>query len=785
MRFKKLFPLSVLILISVLFFYKLFLYGSVPIPGDLLIAEYGPWKYYSYLGYNPGSFPNKAQYFDVLRQLYPWKTVVVDLLKVGEIPFWNPYNFSGSPLLANFQSAVFYPFNFIYFIFSQVTAWSVLVFLQPLLASVFTYFYARKIGISKIGAIFSSIAFSCSSFLSVWLEYNTIGNVILWLPLTLLCVEQIIKKRSIVWSLIFVFSLVSSVFAGHPQIFFYLLSFVFVYSIIRSAEEKKRHEILYFLILIILSLGIGAIQLFPGIELVNNSARSPHDYNFFINKILIQPWQLIMLFIPDFFGNPATRNYWLNDTYVGKVLSIGIIPLIFVSIVLFFKKNNFIKLFLTTAIIILFFVTWNPLTIFLYKIQIPIISASSPTLSIFLFCFSLSVLSGFGVDIFKQVNFKSIQFLKYILPLILIFLTTCILTLILYKISFLSLEHFMISLRNLFYVVLILFLGLFLLFVAIKKPKTKYFILILLLVLNIFDLWRSFEKFNPFVPNSLVFPKVDVFDFLQTRGGIDRFVGYKAGSVEANFATQYSLYSPDGYDPLYSARYGEFINLSKNGKIGTAFDVTTRSDAVISQNFDFYQSRVIDLLGVKYVLDRFENGDTQKVFPESVYQLIYNKDGWRIFQNTKALPRFFFASEYFVFKNADEFQKKFISKETDLSKTILLEKNPKVSLSKSQNSELKLISYSPNKIIFMTKTDGNKLLFISDNYYPGWKAFIDGDSTTIFRADYSFRSIVIPKGEHRIVFTFYPDSFRIGLMTSILSSFLLICFLALKSKFTR
>ncbi|MCL5433195.1 MAG: YfhO family protein, partial [Patescibacteria group bacterium] len=357
MKFKDVLIFILLFLVSILFFYKCFLYGNVPFPGDLLISEYNPWKTYSYLGYNPGSFPNKAQYFDVLRQLYPWKTITISLLKSGQIPLWNPYSFSGTPLLANFQSAVFYPLNFLYFIFSQVIAWSILVYLQPLLASFFMYLYSRKIGITKIGSFFSSIAYSYSLFMAVWLEYNTIGNVVLWLPLTLLSIEEIIQKRSKAWSLLFVFSLVSSLFAGHPQIFAYFLVFVACYSIVRSINEKKKKEIINFMILIILSLGIGAFQLFPGLELISNSARSLHDYNFFVNKILIQPWQLVMFFVPDFFGNPATRNYWPMDTYIGKVLSIGVIPIIFISIILFIKKNNFIKLFLITAAVILFFVT--------------------------------------------------------------------------------------------------------------------------------------------------------------------------------------------------------------------------------------------------------------------------------------------------------------------------------------------------------------------------------------------------------------------------------------------
>lgn len=194
-----------LLLLGTFFFYKTVLFGLVPFPGDLLVAEYNPWKTYSYLGYVPGSFPNKAQYFDVLRQLYPWKTLVIDALTNLQLPLWNPYNFSGAPLLANFQSAVFYPLNIAYLLTAKLSAWIMLVMLQPLLAGLFTYLYARKINLGKLGAIFAASAFAFSLFMTVWFEYNTIDQVILWLPLLLLAIEKLLEKREKKWMLIFVF----------------------------------------------------------------------------------------------------------------------------------------------------------------------------------------------------------------------------------------------------------------------------------------------------------------------------------------------------------------------------------------------------------------------------------------------------------------------------------------------------------------------------------------------------------------------------------------------------
>jgi uncharacterized membrane protein YfhO len=53
-------------------------------------------------------------------------------------------------------------------------------------------------------------------------------------------------------------------------------------------------------------------------------------------------------------------------------------------------------------------------------------------------------------------------------------------------------------------------------------------------------------------------------------------------------------------------------------------------------------------------------------------------------------------------------------------------------------------------------------LVLSDTYYPGWKAFVDGKETKIYRADYAFRAIPLNAGTHRVEFTYDPISFKLG-----------------------
>lgn len=762
---KKEFLWAVLIftLIAGVFFYKIFLRGFIPFPGDLLIAHYNPWKTYSYLGYVPGSYPTKDQYFDVIRQMYPWQTFTIESLKSGVIPLWNPYNFAGAPLLANFQSAIFYPLHLLYLVLPQIISWTILVILQPVLAGIFTYLFAREIGLGKIGSFLSAIAFSYSLFMTVFIEYNTVGHTILWLPLSLLFLEKLIKRLSITKIIFFTASISFIFLAGHLQLATVSLIFIAAYGLFRF---KKR---LLFFSLLLIGLGLSSIQLIPAFELISNSARSAQPYTFLIEKLLLQPQQMISFISPDFFGNPATRNYLLTSSYPGNALYIGLTPLIFAffSLVIF-KKNFFVKFFALTSLIIILIITRTPLTEIFYKIEIPLFSTSSPKNMIFLLSFSLSLLAGFGIE--QWINRQNRFYQKVVLIFAGIFIFCW---------SLIAIGNPSVSTKNFLYstILFAVLIGFF----VVGRVVGKKVMAVIFIIITLADLFYFFQKFNPFAPKELVFPQAQIINFLKQQGGIDRFWGYGAAGIEANFATQYKIFSPDGYDPLYPRWYGEFIQGSGDGKIDKSFTNKNRSDAIIIPGFgqedlaeNLYRLRVLDLLGVKYVLDRAGSGTSQKTFPIDKFKLVYDDGNWRVFLNLKAAPRIFIAKDYKIAGTKEEFASIFFSQDFDPTKTIILEKEIEKIDNNDISANVEVISYSPNKIELKSSAESNKLLFLSDTYYPGWKAFIDNAQTEIYRADYAFRSVVVPSGKHKIEFIYQPQSFSLGVKTSIISLILLI-----------
>ena len=89
------------------------------------------------------------------------------------------------------------------------------------------------------------------------------------------------------------------------------------------------------------------------------------------------------------------------------------------------------------------------------------------------------------------------------------------------------------------------------------------------------------------------------------------------------------------------------------------------------------------------------------------------------------------------------------------------------------------MKYSPNKIIFYVDTQSNNILFLSDTYYPGWKAYVDNKETRIYRADYAFRAIFIPSGKHTIIFFYNPKSFYIGTSVTLATIMVIMLYIAI------
>ncbi|MCL5072466.1 MAG: YfhO family protein [Actinobacteria bacterium] len=773
-----------------LFFFNPLLKGHIPFPGDLLVGEYSPYNSYPFLGFAPGGFPNKGQDFDVLRLLYPAKEFSIKSLKNFEWPLWNPYNFSGNPHLASVQSGTFYPFNIVFWFFPFDIAWSIYIIIQPILSALFLYLLLRSLSLNIKSAIFGGIIFAFSSYQTVWMEYGNIGHSVLWLPFAMWLSLKIINKFSLLLLIILILSLASSFLAGYVQTTFYVFIFLFIFITFEIFNKHKNqffNKLIIFLPVFVFPFLLSAFQLLPTVELFSNSARSSYSLSEFI-KLLIPNIHLTTLLVPDFFGNPATRNYWLNGTYIERVSYVGIIPLL-LALYGVIKKPVKPMLFFIISIIFIYLITFD--SIFsrtLYALFLPpIISTAVPTRIMFLLCFSLSILAAYGFNCIQIEKIDKKSWLpSVVLGIILVFLWIFV-----FSAQYLFrdqpwIQYLNISKRNLVIPTIFLFTGAICLYLLITLKKLKNYIFAALLLLTIFDFFLFFQKITPFSPRESLYPNIEVLEYLRKIQGINRSWGYGSAYIDANIQTHEGIFSTNGYDALHLKRYGELLTASKDGKISKSIP---GSNADIVQGYgendlvnNYSRQKILNLLGVKYVLHKISPDIKHlfpdvKIFSENNYKLIWQESPWQIYENKGVLPRFFLVGNYIVEKDNQKIINKLLSKNFNLRKTLILEDEiSNFDFKEDQNAEVSLVSYASNKIVFKTQSEKDNLLFVSDNYYPGWDVLIDGVKGNIYRADYSFRAVAIKKGQHEIIFKYYPASFDLGIKISLIAFFSIIIY---------
>lgn len=780
---KNKYPFFFFLIFFLIFFRKVFLLGLMPIPSDLLISFYFPFSSGGFKEYSPW-VPNKAQVADdSLRQQYPWKTFSAQQLTKGELPLWNPYAFSGYPLLANVQTAVFYPFNLLFLILNPKTAWTILILLQPILGALFMYLFLRSSNLSKLAATFGGLAFIGMTFELFWLEQMIIGHTTIWLPLILFSIQKFFagKQR---WIIICFIGLILSVLGGYSQTTVYVLivsSLFYVYRVIRIKENHHyRFHFLIGLCLLVLTIGICAVQLIPTAEIYLHSAREGRFSEKLYSSSLAPVRNILTLLSADFFGNMATHNYW-GDQHTDFNHFFGAIPLLVLLTGLYLSFKNKIpfkdgKFFLLIGLFFWLFAIPTPFGYLPSVANIPILSTGVVARFLFIFQFSMCIASSYALDIILKTKKTSLK------PAVLILITISICLGVLYYLYRLNVgadiqKNYSVGIRNLTYSMAIFFSGLAVLKLSQYLINKKIALFLLLCIASLEIIYLG-NKYLPFSKKEYLFPSHPLFEFLAKEADINRIWGQGTTYLTTNFPTVYKLHYSDGYDSLFIKRYSQLVYSARDGKIP---EILPRSDVNLSPNKEnwLFKERMLDLLGIKYILDKNDspkNNFEPEIwkYPDDRYKLIWQEGKFKVYQNLKSWPRIYFASKVDVRRGDQEIIDSLLySKDNNLA---VVEENLPVKVETNIRNNISRLQYDPNKVRFQTESDKTGYLVLSDNFFPGWKASIDGKLTKIYRTNYTFRGIIVPDGKHHIEFYYDPISMKIGLLISFSSLLLSIFF---------
>ncbi|TLY29472.1 MAG: hypothetical protein E6K56_08400, partial [Ignavibacteria bacterium] len=702
-------------------------------------------------------------------------------------PLWIPYIFSGMPIFGalifprevNYiQQYVVLPIAKVLF-FGVDMAWMIIPFL---VIGASMYLLARQLAFTPIPSLLAAITFMLNPY-AVGLPETGHGSkliVLSYIPLLFLLTYNLFQRRDLLTIGLLAAAVGTMLLARHPQMAFYGLLVIdsyFGYEIILDLREAPltglRNAGLFVLALAI-GFAIYAYQYLPTQEYSQYSIRGgeagagglSYDY---ATSWSFHPFELMNYLIPSFFGL-ADQMYWGWMPFTNSTLYIGIAPL-FLGIMAVIHRRNRITWFLALLSAVLFLLSFGKHFGLLYDVMFryfPLFNKFRvPVMILHLIPFTFGLLAAYGFSFVSEMPQQGkepelMKMQKRLRNIITVIGVLLIVGLVfndgLY--SFLSSFMFekegemtllrsqygvqasqaMAQLKKLrfdlfwkdyikFAIIAGATLGLVIAYLKRKLRLTTFgFVLLAILIVDLVILDGRY--INPKPNTSIVdhFQADEAIQKLQSESDTTLFRVYPLGRLdEENRMMYFWLQDVQGYSPAKLKIYQDM------------------RDSCLNRG----NRSVINMLNIKYILTEGKSKDGS---PQTVVQ-----------QNPAYLPRMWFVDSTVVVRSKAEIFNLLNSAEWNPGTTAILEKELPSKFSRSGADNVTMTKYGSREIALKTTTANNALLVLSEIYYPaGWKAFIDGTETEIFKTNYILRSVLVPAGSHIVEFRFDPPIYYLG-----------------------
>ena len=259
-----------------------------------------------------------------------------------------------------------------------------------------------------------------------------------------------------------------------------------------------------------------------------------------------------------------------------------------------------------------------------------------------------------------------------------------------------------------------------------------------------------FFRFYP--PES--YQQFSVFD-------IKDWTDYKLKTLESNIGAYFDMENFGGVEPFMSGRIANiFDEIGYERPSTISAEPWLRSNNLtLPQKLSRFSSpqnlNLLSMLNIKYIFSSFKLPDLKLIYETTATEKnipVY------IYENTSAMPRIYFANNVKFVDSKNAFDE--LLKVKDFNELTIIEHetwNMKPETQKPkmfQDSSFTIQEFKPEYVKVKTSGDGGWLVY-SDANLPTWEATIDGQKTTIYTANYLFKSVFVPQGEHEIVFK-YP-----------------------------
>lgn len=732
--------------ITVAFFHQTVFFQKLPVPSDTLVGLYHPWRDLFASDYPRGVPYRNFLITDPVRQQIPWRKVAMDSWKQGSVPRLNAYSFGGVPLDANIQAAPFYPLNMLFVVFSFPMAWTLLVMLQPFLAGLFLYAYLRHLSIGAAASALGALAWAFGGFATAWLTWGTIMHTALWLPLMLMSADKLVLpqgKRSHIlrWTMLFVTAGVMTVLAGHIQVALYSIALVACSLLWKKFRLREKGSIPRVWPAAGAVLIICAVQLVPLGGFVAESGRVS-DIAVWQKAGWFLPWEhMVQFLVPDFFGNPATLNYWGVWNYGEFIGYAGIIPAVLaVSAMSLTGIPGFFTVTVITALVFMLpgFIGSIP-----FLLHIPVLSVLQPTRLMVLVDFSIAVLAAFGLHRLATAGIARLWRSFGVLAAVVLILWVVVSGGKFFGADSQMLVNFAVAQRNLLVPTVLLFvMGLWMVvFPRLRKERGKHIGLTVLCIVVAADLFRFGWKFTPFTPLAYFFPETEVIRFLARQEKPFRVMSLDDRIMPPNVSAYYGIESIEGYDPIAPRKYEHFLAASERGSAGT--DSPSGFNRIYTaHNID---SPLLPYLNVRYVLAL---ADVERPYLTEVMR----EGETRVYMYSRTLPRVYLADTVETVESEKTLALLFagpVPFRGIYDGPAYIMDTP---LSADESAEI--VAYAPDAISIRARVKNKRLLVVLNRFDRRWKATIDGTPAALYPVNYLFMGLAVSPGTHDIILTY-------------------------------
>ena len=746
----------------------------------------------------------------------PMYSYLGEQLRAGNIPSWNPHQFSGAPFAGDPESGWMYlPAMLLYTLFSPFRAFTLFAAFHVAFAGLTAYALGRVLGFTVLAALTTGIAYMFSPFVEAGSCCGVRAQVAVWLPLSILGVELALRSGSWLgragwWSVTGI--AISQMLSGWlGQGAYYGLLTIGAYLFFRTlvsppATHRVPSERLITLAthstaILLLGFGLAAAGVLPRIDAVSRSNLAGGEYQGNAAEAGETTGWHLMHALDRVLSEDDGRYQWY---LAGAVFALAVVaPMI--------ARRRSLMTFFAVFAIAVFFLPFEPTLLheLLYAVlpRFEVLHQHVSSRSLVMFFLGPALMAGATVDAIARRPCGASLPLRIMLlgPLL-----------------FLMAAYLLVTDRR--EVGQVTFVGVFgvacLLGVAVMFSLPRLWnrraahvatatLLPALLALVVFWDPTGSQVLASFRDNGVELPSTptnirtlgclsgpsQAATFLQAQSaqagqGPWRYVGTDLAHVGAqsgrwqgywhdleerdvqrllvvNQALCLNLYDLQGSNPVQVRRYVEYL-AALNGH-----EQEYHESNVLQGGFS---SPLLDALSARYLIvpNELDPGRPDLLHLHQRFPVVYADTGVHILDNREAFPRAWLVYQATQVP-AGEALPLLTSERIDLAMTAVLESvPPDLAVPTDPAADRVTVqSYAPDEIALTTYTDAPGMVVLSEVYDPNWQAYLDGDAVPVVVADHVLRAVAVPAGEHRLELRHESRSLQLGLLISALTGTLI------------